>query len=93
MPGGEEGPGAWGAWVTGTGPGGGPGYLENYLRYMVFQDPAWSVLKGNLDEASAQRRQRPPPFSTQLIRICAAFRREEASSSSITVGTILRSHR
>ncbi len=51
MPGGEEGPGAWGAWVTGTGPGGGPGYLENYLRYMVFEDPAWSVLKGNVDEA------------------------------------------
>lgn len=51
MPGGEEGPGAWGAWVTGTGPGGGPGYLENFLRYMVFEDPTWSVLKANVDEA------------------------------------------
>ena len=51
MPGGEEGPGAWGSWVTGTGPGGGPGYLENFMRYMVFQDPSWSALKGNVDEA------------------------------------------
>jgi feruloyl esterase len=51
IPGGEEGPGAWGSWVTGTGPGGGPGYIENFLRYMVFEDPGWSVLKGNVDEA------------------------------------------
>jgi hypothetical protein len=53
MPGGEEGPGAWGSWVTGPGPGAGavPGYVENFLRYMVFEDPAWSVLKGNVDEA------------------------------------------
>ena len=53
MPGGEEGPGAWGSWVTGPGPGAGavPVYVENFLRYMVFEDPAWSVLKGNADEA------------------------------------------
>ncbi len=51
MPGGEEGPGAWGAWVTSTGPGNGPGYVENFFRFMVFQDPAWSLLKSNPDEA------------------------------------------
>ena len=51
MPGGEEGPGAWGAWVTSTGPGNGPGYIENFFRFMVFQDPAWSVLNSNVDEA------------------------------------------
>lgn len=51
MPGGEEGPGAWGTWVTGTGPGGGPGYMDNFMRYMVFDDPSWNALKGNVDEA------------------------------------------
>lgn len=51
MPGGEEGSGARDSWVTGTSPGAGAGYLENFMRYMVFQDPSWSVLKGNVDEA------------------------------------------
>ncbi len=44
VPGGEL-PG-WPSWVTGGGPGGGSGgrYAENYFRYMVLNDPAWSLL-------------------------------------------------
>lgn len=50
-PGGED-PG-WGQWVIGFGPGGSAGavYLENYFRYMVFEDPAWNALTANVDTA------------------------------------------
>ena len=50
MPGSEDG---WGLWVTGFGPGGSLGYVyvENYFRYMVFDDPAWEILHASADEA------------------------------------------
>ncbi len=54
-PGAEEGPGGWGPWILGNGPGAsyGFGYLENYFRYMVFEDPAWNLV--NADVALAER--------------------------------------
>ena len=50
-PGGEN-PG-WAEWVIGSAPGAsfGAAYLENYFRYMVFEDPAWNVLKADVDAA------------------------------------------
>ena len=53
MPGGESGPNGWGLWLTGQGPGAslGAGFLENYFRYMVFDDPAWNPLTANVDTA------------------------------------------
>ncbi len=49
---GSEDPG-WADWVLGFGPGGSFGavYLENYFRYMVYNDPAWNPLTANLDNA------------------------------------------
>ncbi len=49
---GDESPG-WGTWILGAGPGGGAGadYLQNYFRYMVFQDPAWNPLTADVDKA------------------------------------------
>ena len=40
---GSELPG-WPSWITGSGPGGGAGYANNYFRYMVTSDPKWDVL-------------------------------------------------
>lgn len=53
VPGAEDGPTGWAAWITGTAPGkaSGPAYAENYFRYMVFQDPAWNMLSANVDAA------------------------------------------
>jgi len=50
MPGGEDG---WTIWVIGYGPGlsAGSGYVENYFRYMVYQDPAWNPISANVDAA------------------------------------------
>ncbi len=52
-PGGETGPGGWGLWIMGQAPGAslGAGFLENYFRYMVFEDPAWNPLTANIDNA------------------------------------------
>jgi len=52
-PGAEDGAGGWARWVIGNGPGTGSGsvYTENYFRYMVFEDPAWSLLTANVDVA------------------------------------------
>jgi hypothetical protein len=52
-PGAEEGPGGWSSWILGAGPGAAAGiiYMENYFRYMVFDDPAWSPLTTNIDMA------------------------------------------
>lgn len=51
LPGAEGGPGGWGHWILGPGPGGSDEavYLSNYFRYMVMQDPAWNVLTTNVD--------------------------------------------
>ena len=53
MPGAEEGPNGWAAWITGPGPGkaSGPVYAENYFRYMVFGSPTWNLLTANIDLA------------------------------------------
>jgi feruloyl esterase len=50
MPGSEDG---WGQWVIGIGPGGSFGYvyLENYFRYMVFDDPRWNILNATISDA------------------------------------------
>jgi hypothetical protein len=55
VPGAEDGPQGWAAWITGTAPGkaSGPAYAENYFRYIVFQDPAWNLLSANVDAAEA----------------------------------------
>lgn len=51
MQGGEN-PG-WAQWIIGFGPGGSFGavYVENYFRYMVFEDPSWNILKADVDTA------------------------------------------
>ena len=53
MPGSEDG---WDQWVIGMGPGGsfGYAYLENYFRYMVFDDPRWNVLEAAVSDAVRQ---------------------------------------
>jgi tannase/feruloyl esterase len=53
MPGAEDGPNGWLPWVIGNGPGKSSGavYVENYFRYMVFDDPAWNPLTANVDIA------------------------------------------
>jgi hypothetical protein len=50
---GDEDP-SWNEWVLGQGPGGSSGsvYLQNYFRYMVYQDPAWNPFTANLDDAA-----------------------------------------
>ena len=37
---------SWGAWIVGHGPGSGsgPGYVQNYFRYMVTGDPKFNIL-------------------------------------------------
>jgi feruloyl esterase len=53
MPGAEGGQGGWSLWLFGAGPGESlsSGFVENYFRYMVFEDPAWNVLTANIDTA------------------------------------------
>ncbi|MBV9761826.1 MAG: tannase/feruloyl esterase family alpha/beta hydrolase [Acidobacteriaceae bacterium] len=53
MPGGETGPQGWSTWILGPGPGEsyGVGYVENYFRYMVFEDPSWNVLTADVGAA------------------------------------------
>ncbi len=53
LPGGEGGQNGWPGWVTGQGPGisFAAGYVENYFRYMVVEDPAWSPLTADIDTA------------------------------------------
>lgn len=53
MPGAEEGPGGWSLWITGQAPGLSlyGGFLENYFRYMVFEDPTWNALTANVETA------------------------------------------
>jgi len=52
-PGAEEGSNGWIPWLIGYGPGGSSSsvYVENYFRYMVFEDPAWNPITANVDSA------------------------------------------
>jgi len=52
-PGAEEGRGGWVPWLIGNGPGGSYGsvYIENYFRYMVFEDPTWNPMTAKVDVA------------------------------------------
>ena len=49
---GDEWPG-WKDWVIGSGPGSGSGlgYVQNFFRYMVYDDPKWNVLAADVDDA------------------------------------------
>ena len=55
VPGGEEGPGGWGLWITGNAPGHallfafGSGYFAN----MVYEKPDWNYKTAKLDDAVA----------------------------------------
>ncbi|PYP82735.1 MAG: tannase/feruloyl esterase family alpha/beta hydrolase [Candidatus Angelobacter sp. Gp1-AA117] len=51
LPGGEEGPGGWGAWITGMGPGRSLLFLftNGFFKDMVFNDPNWDIMKASLD--------------------------------------------
>jgi Tannase and feruloyl esterase len=53
MPGAEDGPNGWSQWIIGTSPGKASGavFVENYFRYMVFNDPTWNLLTANVDKA------------------------------------------
>jgi feruloyl esterase len=53
MPGAEDGPGGWGPWIVGQAPGQGlmPAFVDNYFRYMVFEDPAWTPFAANIGTA------------------------------------------
>ncbi|HXE15299.1 MAG TPA: tannase/feruloyl esterase family alpha/beta hydrolase [Bryobacteraceae bacterium] len=50
MPGSENG---WSQWVVGFAPGGSlmSAFVENYFRYMVFDDAHWNVLTASIDES------------------------------------------
>jgi hypothetical protein len=52
-PGAEEGRGGWVPWLIGNGPGGASSaiYVENYFRYMVFEDPVWNPLTARVETA------------------------------------------
>ena len=53
MPGAEDGPSGWSQWITGSSPGKASAslYIENYFRYMVFENPTWNLLTANVDLA------------------------------------------
>jgi feruloyl esterase len=45
--------GGWRAWVLGGGPGSGSGvgYVQNYFRYMVMNDPKWNILTADVHQS------------------------------------------
>jgi Tannase and feruloyl esterase len=47
---------SWGAWIVGHGPGSGsgPGYVQNYFRYMVSGDPKFNILTADVDKSLQQ---------------------------------------
>jgi feruloyl esterase len=53
VPGSEDGDGAWGTWLLGASPGDGliPQFVNNFFRFMVYNDPAWNVLTAKPDVA------------------------------------------
>jgi len=54
-PGGEDGPGGWSAWITGSKPGSSAGALfsTGFLRNMVFNDAKWTYKGTNLADTLA----------------------------------------
>ena len=60
MPGAEGGAGGWSQWVLGYGPGGSLGvvYVENYFRYMVYEDPTWNALTASVETAARDAAQK-----------------------------------
>jgi hypothetical protein len=52
-PGGEDGQNGWPGWILGDAPALslGAGFVENYFRYMVAEDPAWTAMTANIDKA------------------------------------------
>ena len=50
-PGGEEGPGGWGLWITGPAPGRALlfAFANGFFKNMVFDDPNWDIKSANLD--------------------------------------------
>lgn len=55
MPGGEDGPGGWSLWITGSAPGKSLlfAFGYGYFADMVYDNPAWDYEKANFDEAVA----------------------------------------
>ena len=53
----------WKDWVTGHGPGGASGlsYVQNFFRYMVYDDPKWGVLTANVDDAARLAKEKMGP--------------------------------
>src|SRR5947207_2856166 len=53
-PGGEEGPGGWGLWITGQAPGRAllVAFANGFFRNMVYSDPNWEIKTANLDAAT-----------------------------------------
>jgi feruloyl esterase len=53
MPGGESGQNGWPGWILGEAPALslGAGFVENYFRYMVTEEPAWTPLSADIDNA------------------------------------------
>lgn len=52
VPGGEEGPGGWSAWITGRTPGSSLQYAfgTNYFGDMVYENPAWDFRSFDVDK-------------------------------------------
>jgi feruloyl esterase len=52
-PGGEDGPGGWSGWITGSEPGQSAGVLfsTGFLRNMVFSNPSWASKGTNLSDS------------------------------------------
>ncbi len=52
MSGGEEGQNGWPGWILGNAPALSmiAGFVENYFRYMVAEDPAWTPLIADIDK-------------------------------------------
>jgi hypothetical protein len=53
LPGAEDGPGGWSEWILGDAPAtsAGAGYVTNYFRYVVFEDPRWNLMTADVDDA------------------------------------------
>ncbi len=52
LPGGEEGPGGWKDWILGSAAGesAGEDFVNGYFRFMVYDDPQWTLGSTSLDQ-------------------------------------------